>query len=91
LQASFPFSSNEEEWIEVKPGERYNCPTCEMIFQGTEFTVWEPLDGNRVVVAVPITDNATFQDEGFIYNYYFTGVKHFIEGQCDDYEAYRNE
>jgi hypothetical protein len=84
---------NEEEWVEVNPGERYNCPDiCKMIFQGTEFTVWEHADGNRVVVSVPITDNATLQDEGFVYNYCFTGVKHAIEGLCDDdYEKYGGE
>ena len=83
----------EEEYIEVRPGEKYNCPGCQMIFQGTEFTVWQHYDGNRVVVAVPITDNATFRDEGFIYNYCFTGVKHAIPGMCDDpdYEQYRVE
>jgi hypothetical protein len=81
---------NEEEWIEVKPGEKYNCPECEMIFQGTEFTIWEHLDGDRVVVAVPITDNSTFLDEGFVYNYCFTGE--FNKG-CDDprYEKYKVE
>jgi hypothetical protein len=63
-----------------------------MIFQGTEFTVWEHLDGNRVVVAVPITDNATLQDEGFAYNYCFRGVQHAIEGLHDnDYEKYGAE
>jgi hypothetical protein len=83
---------NEEEWIEVNPGERYNCPECKMIFQGTEFTIWEHGDGNRVVVAVPITDNSTLQDEGFAYNYCFIGVKHAIDGLCDaDYEKYKGE
>jgi hypothetical protein len=86
---------DEEEWIYVNPGERYNCPDCEMIFQGTEFTVWEHPDGNRVV-AVPITDksaNSIFRNEGFIYNFCFTGIKHAIPGMCDDpeYEQYKNE
>jgi hypothetical protein len=82
---------HEEEYIEVRPWEKYNCPDCKMIFQGTEFTVWEHTDGNRVVVAVPITNNATFLDESFIYNYCFTGVIHTIPGACDDpeYEQYR--
>jgi hypothetical protein len=55
--------------------------------------VWEHADGNRVVVAVPITNNVTFLDESFIYNYCFTGVKHAIPGQCDDpeYEQYKVE
>ena len=47
--------------------------------------VSEHTDGNRVVVAVPITNNATFLDESFIYNYCFTGVIHAIPGQCDSY------
>jgi hypothetical protein len=82
-----------EEWIYVNPGERYDCPDCKMIFQGTQFTIWEHADGNRVVVAVPITDDTTFTDEGFIYNYCFTGIKHAIPGQCDDpeYEQYTIE
>jgi hypothetical protein len=84
---------DEEEWIEVNPGERYNCPECKMIFQGTEFTVWEHPDGNRVVVASAITDSSILLDEGFVYNYCFRGVQHAIPGQCDspEYEQYKIE
>ena|SRR5688500_15598868 len=86
---------NEEEWIEVNPGERYNCPTCEMIFQGTEFTIWEHLDGDRVIVAVPITDNKTFINEGFIYNFCFGGEDNDLLnlGSCEkpEYEKYKVE
>jgi hypothetical protein len=40
---------NEEGWFTIDPERNLNlnlkCPGCEMIFQGTEFTVWQKEDG----------------------------------------------
>jgi hypothetical protein len=82
----------DEHYIEVKPGNEYNCLGCKIVFKGTEFTVWERPEGDRVViVGGPITDNATFFNDSFLYNYYFSGLKHYIEDPCDDsdYEQYK--